>query len=62
MKNRNLDFEETIVKLGELKTSGTQAKKPNLLRAIIDRIAKTGHIDHRAGEIIKEEITTKEDK
>jgi hypothetical protein len=53
-EDRNLDFENTIVRLGRLKKI---AFFPYfIIRAIIDRIIGTGHIDDRANDIYQDEM------
>lgn len=51
MKDRNLNLEDTILELSRL----CKQKKLNVIRAIVNKIVKTGNIDNRAIDIIKEE-------
>jgi hypothetical protein len=53
-ENRNLDFENTVLRVSRLK------KKVffplYVIQAIVDRIIHTGHIDRRANDIYEEEM------
>lgn len=58
MNNRNLNYENAIVKLVRLSRKVSRS----IIRIIAERISSTGHIDERAVDIIKKEEKLNEDK
>lgn len=48
----NLNYEETIIRLGKLKEKSTRQE----VRKVADEIAKTGHIDERAAQITEDAL------